>query len=119
MPKRRGWCAAVPLPPPRAHYRRPHPDVWSRWTNQMQQTRAYSHDGPIGRRKRGYILTLWKIYTLSPQSPLPTTIATTTTQKSKRQTIGACLCAGEVALTTGCQLDCSCDSRSSLSTLND
>eukprot|EP00959_Pyramimonas_sp_CCMP1952_P432950 9066376-Pyramimonas_sp.AAC.1 len=31
--------------------------VFPRRTNQMQAARVYSHDGPIGRRKRGYILT--------------------------------------------------------------
>eukprot|EP00959_Pyramimonas_sp_CCMP1952_P467134 9491100-Pyramimonas_sp.AAC.1 len=29
----------------------------SHWTNQTQEARVYSHEGPIGRRKRGYILT--------------------------------------------------------------
>eukprot|EP00959_Pyramimonas_sp_CCMP1952_P057926 1209232-Pyramimonas_sp.AAC.1 len=29
----------------------------ARWTNQMQGVRIYSDDGPIGHRKRGYILT--------------------------------------------------------------
>eukprot|EP00959_Pyramimonas_sp_CCMP1952_P006937 144821-Pyramimonas_sp.AAC.1 len=30
---------------------------FSRWTNQTHDTRVYSHEGPIKRRKRGYILT--------------------------------------------------------------
>eukprot|EP00976_Prorocentrum_cordatum_P062112 1176582-Prorocentrum_minimum.AAC.1 len=29
----------------------------SRWSNQTQKARVYSHDGPIRRRKRGHILT--------------------------------------------------------------
>eukprot|EP00959_Pyramimonas_sp_CCMP1952_P048617 1015275-Pyramimonas_sp.AAC.1 len=28
------------------------------WTNQTQESRVYSHDGPIRCRKRGYILTM-------------------------------------------------------------
>eukprot|EP00959_Pyramimonas_sp_CCMP1952_P218498 4569983-Pyramimonas_sp.AAC.1 len=31
--------------------------ILSQRTNQMQEARVYSHDGPIGRRKRGYIRT--------------------------------------------------------------
>eukprot|EP00959_Pyramimonas_sp_CCMP1952_P035281 739125-Pyramimonas_sp.AAC.1 len=31
--------------------------IFSRRTNQTQKARLYSHDGPIRRRKRGYILT--------------------------------------------------------------
>eukprot|EP00976_Prorocentrum_cordatum_P004307 84644-Prorocentrum_minimum.AAC.1 len=31
--------------------------TFSRRTNQTQEVWAYSHDGPIRRRKRGYILT--------------------------------------------------------------
>eukprot|EP00959_Pyramimonas_sp_CCMP1952_P376650 7888890-Pyramimonas_sp.AAC.1 len=27
------------------------------WTNQTQKARVYSHDGPIRRRKHGYIIT--------------------------------------------------------------
>eukprot|EP00976_Prorocentrum_cordatum_P043609 882349-Prorocentrum_minimum.AAC.1 len=30
--------------------------IFSRWTNQTQDARVYSHDGPIRRRKCGYIL---------------------------------------------------------------
>eukprot|EP00976_Prorocentrum_cordatum_P091740 1188645-Prorocentrum_minimum.AAC.1 len=29
--------------------------VFTRWTNQIQEARVYSHDGPIRFRKRGYI----------------------------------------------------------------
>eukprot|EP00959_Pyramimonas_sp_CCMP1952_P472683 9500455-Pyramimonas_sp.AAC.1 len=32
--------------------------IFSRWTNQTQEAQGYSHDGPIRRRKRGYILTM-------------------------------------------------------------
>eukprot|EP00976_Prorocentrum_cordatum_P063832 1177242-Prorocentrum_minimum.AAC.1 len=32
--------------------------IFSRRTNQTQEARVYSHDGPIRRRKRGYILTM-------------------------------------------------------------
>eukprot|EP00976_Prorocentrum_cordatum_P112760 1195588-Prorocentrum_minimum.AAC.3 len=32
--------------------------IFSRWTNQTQEARVYSHDGPIRRRKRRYILTM-------------------------------------------------------------
>eukprot|EP00959_Pyramimonas_sp_CCMP1952_P098027 2048829-Pyramimonas_sp.AAC.1 len=31
--------------------------TFSQRTNRMQEARVYSHDGPNGRRKRGYILT--------------------------------------------------------------
>eukprot|EP00959_Pyramimonas_sp_CCMP1952_P274631 5741000-Pyramimonas_sp.AAC.2 len=31
--------------------------IFSRWTNQTQDARVCSHDGPIRRRTRGYILT--------------------------------------------------------------
>ena len=31
--------------------------TFARWTNQTQEARVYYHDGPIRRRKRGYILT--------------------------------------------------------------
>eukprot|EP00976_Prorocentrum_cordatum_P002032 40637-Prorocentrum_minimum.AAC.1 len=31
--------------------------IFSRRTNQIQEARVYSHDGPLGRRKRGYVLT--------------------------------------------------------------
>eukprot|EP00959_Pyramimonas_sp_CCMP1952_P279310 5839815-Pyramimonas_sp.AAC.1 len=32
--------------------------TFSRWTNQTQEARVYTHDGPIRRRKRGSILTM-------------------------------------------------------------
>eukprot|EP00976_Prorocentrum_cordatum_P074343 1181481-Prorocentrum_minimum.AAC.5 len=31
--------------------------IFSRRTNRTQEVRVYSHDGPIGHRKCGYILT--------------------------------------------------------------
>eukprot|EP00976_Prorocentrum_cordatum_P011318 227389-Prorocentrum_minimum.AAC.1 len=31
--------------------------MFSRRINATQEARAYSHDGPIGHRKRGYVLT--------------------------------------------------------------
>eukprot|EP00976_Prorocentrum_cordatum_P041101 834337-Prorocentrum_minimum.AAC.1 len=31
--------------------------IFPRWTNQTQEARGYSHDGPIRRRKHGYIPT--------------------------------------------------------------
>eukprot|EP00976_Prorocentrum_cordatum_P037140 755354-Prorocentrum_minimum.AAC.1 len=31
--------------------------IFSRRTNRMHEARVYSHDGPIGHSKRGYILT--------------------------------------------------------------
>eukprot|EP00976_Prorocentrum_cordatum_P067885 1178918-Prorocentrum_minimum.AAC.2 len=31
--------------------------AFPQWTNQMQEAWVYSHDGPIRRRKRGYIPT--------------------------------------------------------------
>eukprot|EP00976_Prorocentrum_cordatum_P016914 340479-Prorocentrum_minimum.AAC.2 len=34
-----------------------HTGIFSRRTNRTQTTRVYSHDGPIGRRPRRYILT--------------------------------------------------------------
>eukprot|EP00976_Prorocentrum_cordatum_P084313 1185607-Prorocentrum_minimum.AAC.1 len=32
--------------------------IFLRWTNQTQEAWVYSHDGPIRRRKHGYILTM-------------------------------------------------------------
>eukprot|EP00959_Pyramimonas_sp_CCMP1952_P126098 2636855-Pyramimonas_sp.AAC.1 len=32
--------------------------IFSRWTNQTQEAQVYSHDGPIRRKKRRYILTM-------------------------------------------------------------
>eukprot|EP00959_Pyramimonas_sp_CCMP1952_P443616 9287115-Pyramimonas_sp.AAC.1 len=32
--------------------------IFSLWTNQTQEAWVYSHYGPIGRRKRGYILIM-------------------------------------------------------------
>ena len=34
------------------------PSLFSRWTNQTQEARVYSHDGPIRHKKRWYILTM-------------------------------------------------------------
>eukprot|EP00959_Pyramimonas_sp_CCMP1952_P324229 6785997-Pyramimonas_sp.AAC.1 len=31
--------------------------IFSQWTNRLQEARVYSHNGPVGFRKRGYILT--------------------------------------------------------------
>eukprot|EP00959_Pyramimonas_sp_CCMP1952_P246285 5147621-Pyramimonas_sp.AAC.1 len=39
--------------------------IFSRRTNQTQEARVYSHDGPIRRRKRGYIITMDQSDTLS------------------------------------------------------
>eukprot|EP00959_Pyramimonas_sp_CCMP1952_P433427 9076445-Pyramimonas_sp.AAC.1 len=32
--------------------------IFSRWTNETQEAWVYSHDEPMRRRKRGYILTM-------------------------------------------------------------
>eukprot|EP00976_Prorocentrum_cordatum_P000913 18411-Prorocentrum_minimum.AAC.1 len=34
-----------------------HAGIFSRRTNRTKDARVYSHDGPIGRRTHGYILT--------------------------------------------------------------
>eukprot|EP00976_Prorocentrum_cordatum_P022540 461021-Prorocentrum_minimum.AAC.1 len=63
---RRPGPAPSPSPCPRALAAGPRsPDqsdaartgIFSRRTNQTQEARVYSHDGPIGRRTRGYIPT--------------------------------------------------------------
>eukprot|EP00976_Prorocentrum_cordatum_P008282 165671-Prorocentrum_minimum.AAC.1 len=43
--------------------------IFPRRTNRIQEARVYSHDGPIGRRKRGYITVFWAGRTPSSLSP--------------------------------------------------
>eukprot|EP00959_Pyramimonas_sp_CCMP1952_P327776 6862337-Pyramimonas_sp.AAC.1 len=50
--------ADVAAPRAIVHVLRAVEGIFARWTNQVQAARAYSHDGPIGRKQRGHILMM-------------------------------------------------------------
>eukprot|EP00976_Prorocentrum_cordatum_P087610 1186975-Prorocentrum_minimum.AAC.2 len=70
---RRHWCGRTTRPPPPPPTTPPSSPIstsrwapnqmqevqvyFSGWTNRTHEARVYFHDGPIGHRKRGYILT--------------------------------------------------------------
>eukprot|EP00976_Prorocentrum_cordatum_P045530 919386-Prorocentrum_minimum.AAC.1 len=48
-----------------------HAGIFSRWANQMQYTRVYSHDGPIRCSAHGYILRTTPPSRPKSPGPLP------------------------------------------------